>query len=219
MNWFTKNNQFFLQEQKSVAVLFPDLHYKVEGDNVYLVGSIHVDTKINDKKIYDSFRIQILFPNEYPEFYPIVFEPSHKIPKSFHMNPNNSLCLGTELEIGMIFYQNRSISNFIIHLLMPYLISFIYNRDYGVFPFGERKHGSDGKLEFYKELFDITEISSIIKFLNAIKKEKLRGHQLCPCGSRKMFRNCHWSSAQKLLIIPKKLITQEIAYFQKLLNG
>lgn len=214
MNWLIQNDKFFVEEQKYIAFSFPDLHYKVKAGVVYLVGSIVIDTTINNKKIYDSFIVKIIFPNDYPDMYPTAFEPAHKIPAHFHTNPDYSLCLGTDLEVGMIFYPDKSINNFINRLLLPYLIGFIYFRDYGVLPYGERLHGIDGKLEYYKEIFDTNDVHSILKFLNAIRKGKLRGHHLCPCGSGKFFRNCHWSITQKLFIIPQKLITEEIKSLQ-----
>ncbi len=214
MSWYNQNSDFFIEEQKYVASTFPDLHYKIKNGIVYLIGVIHINCTVNNKLLNDSFHIKILFPLDYPEMFPIAFELSKKIPSSFHQFSNGELCLGTPLEIGLNFFQNKTVSSFINKLLMPYLIGFIYHRDYGEFPFGERNHGPKGQLELYQELLNTSDEKTIINFLNTVLKGNLKGHHLCPCRSSKSIRNCHWAIAQKLLIMPKKLIVYEIESLQ-----
>jgi hypothetical protein len=218
LNWFQKDIDFFIDEQKFIATSFQFLHYYIKDDVVFLVGDINIDNTINDKEISDSFRIRIQFPHNYPENYPFVYETSKKIPNNYHTNPDGTLCLGTEIETSLIFFQKKSIKNFIINLLIPYLSGFIYSNKYGELPYGERQHGIKGKFEFYYELFGTNNIEYILKLLNEIKTGNLRGHHLCPCGSNISFRKCHWNVGKKLLVIPPILISQEIKYFQNVLH-
>lgn len=214
-SWHIHDKIFFVNEQKYIAVNFPDLHFKVENGYVFLIGTIHISANINDKIISDNFWLKIKFPPNYPHMYPTVFEPRHKIPSDFHTNPDYSLCLGTEIEISQIFFQQNSIGVFLNKLVIPYLLGFAYHRDYNEFPFGERGHGLKGKLEFYNELFNTKNISIIIKFLSLAEKDKLRGHCICPCQSGEKLRNCHWKVIHNLMTIPKSLIRKEIAEFRK----
>jgi hypothetical protein len=214
-SWHIRANDFFVNEQKYVAGNFPDLHFKVENGFVFLIGKIHISTNVNNKIFSDDFWLRIKFPQNYPELYPTVFEPHHKIPSDFHTNPDYSLCLGTEIEISQIFFQHHTIEAFLNKLVIPYLISFVYYRDYGELPFGQRSHGLEGKLEYYNELLNTKNIPIIIKFLLMVEKKKLRGHILCPCQSGKKLRNCHMNIIHNLMVIPKPLIRKEIIELKK----
>jgi len=203
-----------VQEQKYIANSFPELHYKISDHSVSLSGIIRFNVVINDILLADFFKVKLVFPDEYPEMYPKVFELSNKIPDTFHTYSDHSLCLATNMELASVFFSSKSIGNFIENLLLPYLCNFVYFRNHGELPFGDREHGFDGKLQFYQEIFNTKDTKLILRFLCAIYKKNLRGHHPCPCGSQIVFRKCHWLAAQKLLIIPTELINEEITYLK-----
>lgn len=211
MPWYSTNPELFVSEQRFISSNHPDMHFMIEDGVVLLIGTLHISTNVDGKSIAGDYMLKLVFPRNYPKMYPVVYDLNNSIPKNFHTNPDKTLCLTTPIETSEIFFRNNSLENFINSLLIPYLIGYLYYRDYKVMPYGERLHGIDGKLEYYKEKFNTEKNTSIIKFLQIAVKKNVRGHQLCPCGSNKRIRDCHATEVKSLFPIPKELLNKEIA--------
>lgn len=209
---------FFANEQRYIADKFPDLHYQIKEGYVIIIGLLNFTTLYAEKELSDSYKICIEFPHNYPEETPVAVELEGKISKDFHTFSNQTLCLGTPMEIRSIFNKERTIKNFLENLLLPYLFQFSYKTKYGKLPIGERSHGMPGIYEFYKEKIGIANETSIIRFLSDLRDKKLKGHHLCPCGSNIIFRKCHWTFAENLLILPTSIIDKEILFFKNILR-
>ena len=65
-------------------------------------------------------------------------------------------------------------------------------------PFGEHKHGVLGLMDYYCELFEITDINIAYLLLTCVFKENLKGHIQCPCQSGKRYRDCHRKTIDEL---------------------
>lgn len=189
---------------------FPYLIFQKKDEGYILYGTIFIEN--NDIK--DKYEIEISIPSDYPNKIPTVQEVEGKIPKKFHRNPDGTLCLETPLRIYKNFRKCETLKNFIDSLIVPYLYSFSYYKQYGKLPFGEHRHGAEGILEDYKNEFGVTENFKALKLLKILAEDNCRGHHLCPCGSGEKLRNCHI----KNILLIKELKYNFLEDFLRILN-
>ncbi len=157
--------------------------------------------------VYDSSQIPLSFiwffsdifvidfnPGDYPQNPPTVKETGNRIPKDKdnHVYPvDGTLCLGVPLAVKRTFAQQRNLLWYVRKQVVPFLFSHSYKREHGVMPFGELRHGSEGILDYYKELFTIEDDWSVLGLLKILADDNYKGHTLCPCGSNQKLRHCH----------------------------
>jgi hypothetical protein len=79
----------------------------------------------------------------------------------------------------------------LIGLLFGFWVSQLLVEQGKLWPFGERPHGVPGLLESYGELIGTTDARSLLRYLDYLSKETVKGHWECPCGSKKRLRDCH----------------------------
>ena len=159
------------------------------------------------------------FPPNYPESFPVVKELDFKIPSTFHRNPDKNLCLCTPVEQYLIFSKEPTLNNFIINLLNPYLLSWLWYERYNKMPWGERKHGSMGIIESYQELLNLTSSKHTIRFMDNFIYNRFHFRLECPCGSGLAYRRCHEKTINNLeMILPKKqLINDFLCIMERLI--
>jgi hypothetical protein len=64
---------------------------------------------------------------------------------------------------------------------------------------GERSHGIKGILEYYAEFLNMSDHHAIINFMKLLsRKNHPKGHEFCPCGSKRRIRHCHCELLQNL---------------------
>jgi len=191
-------------------------------------GNLCLNHKYNDIILNNELYISMFVPFTFPNELPIVKDIEKKIDNKFHKNANDVLCLAcdTEIILDLKSRENATICDFIERYLLPYLYSYTYFKKYGKTPFGDRSHGSEGIIEFYKDYFKLEDIDIAFLFLEYMSLKKYRGHNLCLCGSGKKLRNCHGIKAIDLM---KKVrignisndynkCVEEINYYKKLKN-
>lgn len=174
--------QFFQLQQK-----YPYLLFQRKKEGCFISGTIFIESN----EIKDQYEIEIAIPNDYPKKIPTVKELGGKIPKEFHHNSNEALCLETPFRVQKVFSECETLLSFIDNLVIPYLSSYSYYVINGKLPYGEHKHGTEGILEDYKQEFGVSEDYIVIRLLQILVEDNYRGHHLCPCGSEKNIRNCH----------------------------
>ncbi len=108
-----------------------------------------------------------------------------------HLYTHHGFCLGINGELLMQLHKNASLVAFVEGPVRSYLYSAVFHEVYGRYPFGDRPHGSQGILDFYKERFEVEDELSAYQIMQFIAKGKYRGHLQCPCGSGIRARNCH----------------------------
>lgn len=169
-----------------------------EDGSICIKGSLPFSaTLYGTCPIVDCYNIKIHIPTDYPNKPPTTTECDGRIPRTFHTNPDGTLCLGSPLEVRMKF--KGSLLNYVQKLIIPFLYSFSFYEKYGKLPYGELSHGSLGIVESYKELFGVSDSKIVLGLLNILARGKYRGHHDCPCGSKKRLRNCHGSQLLDLM--------------------
>ena len=100
--------------------------------------------------ITDSFEISIRIPDVYPDDLPRVTETGGKIEKNYeHVFTSGTLCVGVPIEMQRIFSQQPTLLGFVNKLVVPYLYGYCYWKMNGEHPFGERRHGGEGIIQYY----------------------------------------------------------------------
>lgn len=203
INSFLKNqNKMNISENKEEIIL--------EGDYNYLLESNEV--------IFNNIRkIKIVIPKRYPLEIPVLFV--NDIPKNMeHVYNDKSVCLATNGEIIDFLSNRRTFKEFINKFINPFIFTMDWYQEYNTYPFGERRHGSEGALSYYLEEWKLS-FEQYKKMIRIILKNKYNKNSLCFCDSGKKIKDCH---GKKVLSIMrneyyKKLFLKEAG--EIILNG
>lgn len=194
---------------------------RCEGNSSHpsVSGNLSFSAQYNGRSIEDEYSVEIMVPKDYPQILPTAKVIDGKVPKDFHTYPDNTLCLGSPIEMRMKFRKRETMLGFVEDLLIPFLYSCSYREKYGGMPYGELSHGMDGILESYKGLFRIDEDWAVMAFLKILADDNYRGHISCPCGSNVKLRNCHGKILRELKNYqsPDEYLNESLAilYFMK----
>ena len=149
--------------------------------------------------ISDCFDIELIVPTAYPKILPLARETSARIDRSYeHLNQDGTLCLATPIEGRLLFLEQKSLLGFVNRLVIPYLYGYCYWEKHGQHPFGERAHGVEGILEYYRDELHLGNHVNILAMLAFLFEFGYRGHLSCPCRSGLKVRECHGQTLLKL---------------------
>ena len=171
-----------LDSQSSLDLEESNEEYIIQGVYKY---SLNYNNCIFQGERHIKLTVQKNFPNSIPKFY--VFDyPEHME----HIYQDGNVCLATTGEMIYFLHENPSLLAF----LNKFINSFIYTLDwfdkYKTYPFGDRKHGYRGLLDYYLSDLHLTN-NQYKEIVLIIYNNKYRGHMMCICGSGKRLRNCH----------------------------
>lgn len=184
---------------RNIHTQYPSLKIMHDETGYSLQGEFILNHVFNGIHMTGNFELYILIPDNYPIGLPTVKELSNCIDKTYpHIYANGQFCLATDIDLKLYLSQNADICLFIENYIVPYLYTYKYYENYGLYPFGERSHGISGDLEYLQELFNV-ELIPVLNIISFLAKSKYRGHLMCPCGSNKRIRNCHGDIFQKLI--------------------
>jgi hypothetical protein len=143
-----------------------------------------------------DYRIALLLWERYPKEPPAMYCCVPKLPCceiDRHILKNGEACLGVRAEIGKHWPAGSTIVEFIDNLVAPFLAWQSYYDAFGKAPpWGERSHGIKGIYEFYAELLDWPVEKRLTGFMELLaRKNRPKGHEICPCESGKRIRDCH----------------------------
>lgn len=171
---------------------YPNLQIvKEREDSITLRGNICVNRKTSDFTLYREYKVEImLFKDEskLPEVYDIDGQIDFKYP---HRYEDGKLCLDTDVAIKIRYENGIDLCLWMQDFVEVFYFSYEYFKRNGEYPFGERKHGSDGIIETYGDYFHVTDKNNILNCLRYIYMRGYNGHDQCPCRSGKYIRKCH----------------------------
>jgi hypothetical protein len=195
--WYLTNRELYQSLQKEIQQTYPQLSFYVENNTVFLRGNFLLK---DSETVTDNFLIEIQFPFNYPIRIPVVFEIGGRIPRIVdrHMYSTGEACLYLPFQLSEVFPEGSSLSDFLNGPVLSFFVSQSYFELTGEWPFGEWPHGPDAILEYYSPILGTTNKSVISRYLQVISKKEIKGHWLCPCGSGKLLRHCHYELVNKL---------------------
>jgi hypothetical protein len=145
-----------------------------------------------DVVIDECYAVTITVPPTFPRALPRVVETQGRIARTFHRNPDNSLCLGSPLALRLAINGEPTIDAFIERAVVPYLYSHAFHARFGRMPFGELDHGYAGLADDVRRLFRLPPQTCAEEFLRlgGLKRRHANKHP-CPCHSGLRVGRCH----------------------------
>lgn len=164
----------------------------VSDEGVRIGGTLAFDAGTKGfRQIQDSFDIEISVPEAFPAKLPTVKETGGRVPRTFHTNPDGTLCLGSPTRQRLCLVERPTVLTFVELCVIPYLYNFVHLKHYGILPFGELPHGWKGIFADYAAMFDLSGIPAIVEFVRlASLKKRVANKQACPCGCQQRFGKC-----------------------------
>ena len=149
--------------------------------------------------ISGRFDVELTVPKKYPEVLPRARETGGAVdPGCGHVNPDGTLCLAAPVEARVIFSERESLLGFVDLLVVPYLYGCRYWKKHGRRPFGERPHGGEGIVRYYKEEWRLDDCVAALSAVSFLLERGYRGHLDRPCGSGFKVRDRHGRTLLKL---------------------
>ena len=203
-------NKDFEKELPSVIQKYTSLTIKSNGGCKYLKGIL--DIKSDDGVSYGSFAIEIHSSPLFPQRYPILYEVGGDIPCSidYHKYHDNSLCLDVEVNEIVRCRHGITVCEFIKEIAIPHLANQQHKKIYGKYV-DEYRHGIQGIADFYTELFGTTDKNIWAKGVHSVLiGPKPHRNSICYCGSGKKYKYCHYMAEQKLSLIGKQKLLEDL---------
>jgi hypothetical protein len=216
--WFKSNRKLFRKERAALASVAPllgmvivrprfrpDSKKVLKQESVVVRGTYGISIPGSAHQI--EYGIFIFMPNNYPKQVPNLFCNDLKLPIGEidrHIMSDGSACLGVYTDIMTRWFLKPDIVNFLENFVAPFLVwQAYYDAHQKPPPWGDRSHFSEGIIEYYAELLGINRCQAIVEFMKLLaRKNRPKGHEICPCGSGERLRNCH----RELLYITRENI-------------
>ena len=217
--WITKGELY--KQAVEVVNQYKGLHHKIENNKFIIFGVWPVYDGLEGKNWVEDLLIKIVFPDNYPDDLPKVYETGDRIKiknVDTHFYPDGSACLFFPTERYLYFSKDKvfQLKDFLDIPVKSFFFSQLHYIYHNKWPFGQRSHNLKGLLEFYGENLKIpNDEKSISTALSYLLKSQIKGHWSCPCGNNKI-RTCHIENFRYLYnIIPKKIIERDSDLFKK----
>ena len=206
-NWYENNRKLFRKERIALAAAFPLLQLVIVGPEFRINSHFELKHESAIAKGTHSlcepnlmsdieYKIVLVFPPDYPKNWPVMYCNDSKLPIGNidrHIMGDGSACLGVKGEIAKRWQLNRTLVHFLKDFVEPFLAWQAYYEIFQKPPeWGGRPHGGPGILEFYAELLNVPIESNVVGFMKLLaRKNRPKGHEICPCDSGQRLRNCH----------------------------
>ncbi|MGE4054615.1 MAG: YecA family protein [Vicinamibacterales bacterium] len=149
-------------------------------------------TSAGRDRISDQYEVSIAVPVDFPRAFPAVRETAGRVPKTFHTNPDGTLCLGSPTRLMLALHPAPSLEQFVTRCLVPYLYSYSHYERHGIMPFSELRHGIAGIRDDLASLYGVGLGANVSNFtrLTALSV-RVANKAPCPCGSGRRLGRCH----------------------------
>lgn len=177
-----------------MLLAYPDLSLRPVVDGIVRIGGTLVFSADASglERIDDAYEVEISVPMAFPRKLPLVKETGARIPRTFHTNPDSSLCLGSPVRLQLKLAKTPTLLGFVESCLIPYLYGFSYRQKHGQLPFGELDHGSKGIRHDFADLFGVKSDEAAVRMVAlAGLKKRDANRRSCPCGSGRRLGKCH----------------------------
>lgn len=239
--WYKNQPKFFASERASIINNYCGLKIHKDINTVYLTGNLGFIVDLEGEIIEDSYEIKILFPDTYPNSWPVIWETGGRTDMllkkrnissiaELHYNTKvsenyGSACLTSRPLLGIICPPSpRNIDCIIKKLVIPFFCNQTYFERNGQWINDPLPHNGEGILETYDVLLGIRDPRTIINLLGMLrdKSVKINVLELCPCGSGQKMGKCNCRIFYKLIKLSKTFdvdgISQDIEDLSKYLK-
>lgn len=149
--------------------------------------------------IEDAYTVELRIPPRFPEELPAARETGGRIPATFHHFVSGELCLGAQTALRLELLPSPTLPAYVEKCVISYLLGHSYYAKHGEMPFGELSHEPDGILDYFAELFDITDRRDAFECIRLTSlKKRVANKQPCPCHSGRRLGQCHHRRVNEL---------------------
>lgn len=211
-----KQNNVLKRDLKEIEEFFPKLAY-FETDKFQLVkGDIDIcDTEGN---YWETFKIAVVIPENYPFGVPQLFELSNIIDRSDkrHISKEGLCCVDMDHELIVKSRKGIKLVNYIKDEVYPFLSNQLYYQIEKKYASGDYKHYFEGVIQYYDQRLGLKKPELIIEFIEMILNNNLPGrNDPCPCGNGK-FKFCHEQRIDFLKSVGKDRLKKDLSGFREL---
>lgn len=197
---------------------YPEMSFgPIKQGEINLKGTFRFRANyVDGPVIEDSYKLEILVPEEFPFKFPKVTELEGKIPRNYnyHINPDDTLCVGSPLRVMLKLKGSVTLNTYTEECLVPYLYAVSYKlRNGGNFIFGELEHGKKGIVHDYCDILDLSNLGQVANALLLLSmKKRLANKKLCPCGCGKRLGICDFHNKLNLLrtVAPRSFYKRQL---------
>ena len=208
--WYEQNPELYSVMQEDVESVYAELHFVHRGKGIFVIGYYPL---FESDQVWDRYQIELQVPQDLPRGIPALYEIGNRIPRKSdrHMEPDGKACIVLPDDywykhprgMNMLDFLNGPVRNFFVNQ------SLIDLGQPNIWENGEWRHGVEGIVEFYATILGTSEPKTILTYLGILKRDTVRGHWPCPCGSKRRLRNCHGELINDLKIrIPKQVAAE-----------
>jgi hypothetical protein len=195
--WHRRDPALFEKQKVEVEANFPELHFRVVGDLVLVVGTFPI---IFMGTVLDRYSVEIALATDYPKSLPSVREIGGRIPWAAerHINCDGTACVLLPDERWKAWPVGATLLDFLNGPVRNFFLGQSLVERGDPWPFGQWSHGAAGIREYYGELLNTRDTQVICQYLECVSAKKAKGHWPCPCGNGKRLRECHGATVQAL---------------------
>jgi hypothetical protein len=188
------------------------------SDKVLIEGTVNV-VNLNGEFL-ESYEVVIIFSKKnYPHTIPNVVEKSCKIIRHWdnHISPQGECCLS--IPHALLKMENKGIvlKDFYSEVIYPFFANYHYKKLSGRYANGEYEHFDEGIIQYYREVFSLTDPIHIGKIIEAaLGNYEYPSYLLCPiCGIRK-YKKCCRKIIYQLRLYGKQRLQEDLKIFLKI---
>ncbi|UFH34550.1 SEC-C metal-binding domain-containing protein [Flavobacterium acetivorans] len=204
------------KDLNEVLEMFPKLKLSEKDKKKSVCGEIAIFDAADN--YVDSFDIKVTIPRNYPHGFPLLFETGNKfehIPDR-HISEDGSCCVSSLQESDLVSQKGITIKDFFLRYVIPYLANQLYFDSQEEWANGDYEHGSDGILQYYRELFKMDDIEQVISLLYFFNTKKMNRNDNCFCGSGSKLKRCHLDVYCNIKDFSKTRIEMDLLYLKQL---
>jgi len=188
--WFERRPTLLAREEEAVASVYSTLYFVVADGVVRVRGGLPIRV---GPTVVDRFQVEVQLADDHPATNPVAREVGGRIAwlPAHHVNDDGQICLFLPEEAAEFWGPGSTVRSFLEGPINSYFVGYLHYLEFGAWPFGERRHGLDGSLDFYRERSEIDTPDGLIALVAMLARGGVKGHWPCPCGSGKRIRSCH----------------------------
>lgn len=208
-NWDGELINTFLVELDEIVKNIPEVQ-DIELKSSENQDEWYIESTIQGGNLVNSYRIKVRIPENYLKELPYCFELSDNFPKtgfeavSRHivqtadytkLSIKGSFCMVSSFRVPFVFKECPiDLYNTMNLLLIPHLENQEYFSKWSKFMGNDEfgyKHGVEGLVESFFEIFPTISEINLIRFLVNGKTGRIRKGNACFCGSGEPIESCH----------------------------
>lgn len=207
-----KPRSVFERDFHEVVKRFPRLEYVWSKKFEAWLISGSIDICDTEGTYWDTFGVIIVVPKAYPYCVPSLFETSEIIPRDidWHISNSGVCCYDIEHSLLILSRKGINLADFVATKIYTYFANQLFKLSRGKYASGEYAHHFEGVVQYYSETHGLNEQSMVDVLEKLVQGSKLERNHLCPCGSGKKLKKCHYLAMLEIKSLGPSKIEEDL---------